>query len=179
MTDVSAALTTLVKTGDEQALAAFYDKWKQDPLVMNQWLEIQSSSGEYCTVDKAAELMRHPVMDMKNPNKVRAVLRSFAEGNINFHAADGSGYRFFADQIVAYDRINKEVAAQLIDPLTKWHMYEEPRAGLMKGELQRIMDTPDISKNLQEKVGKSLAFQPREAEEDAPGASPKRAGGRE
>ena len=166
MTDVSAAMYDLIdsdnKTACEKVLKAFYEKWKHDPLVVNQWLDMSATSDKHADIASIKNLMQHEAFDITEPDKVRAVLGTFARANMNFHALDGSGYKFFADELIAYDKINKQTAANLSKIMTRWHMYEEPRASLMKAELQRIADAPSLSRNTKEIVTKSLDFQKRD-----------------
>lgn len=165
MTDVSPALTAIVNSDDDaartEALAAFYAKWKHDPLVVNEWFSTQATSEKCCTTQDIRILMQHELFDIKEPDKVRSVLGAFARANINFHANDGSGYRFFADEIIAYDKVNRQVAARIVHPLTKWHMYGEPRATQMRTQLERIKAAPNLSNNVMEIASKSLSFTQR------------------
>ena len=107
MTDSMAALSALVNSegsGRESALRTFYDKWKDEPLVLDKWFAVQATSRLPDTLSVVKRLMQHPAFTLKNPNRVRSVISSFCHGNqVRFHAADGSGYAFAADQIIALD----------------------------------------------------------------------------
>jgi aminopeptidase N len=167
MTDVLAAFIAIVnspfetektQTQKTQVLSAFYTKWQNEPLVVNQWLQVQASATVPGTLTRVKELMAHPAFDIKNPNKARALIGGFgAQNAVGFHQADGSGYRFLADQIIALNVINPQIASRLLGPLTKWKKVIPKGAALMKSELERIMATPDLSKDVYEVVSKSLA----------------------
>ena len=165
MTDAMAALTQLVnaeaplaKTLAESALADFYQRWQHESLVVNQWLSVQASCVLPNTLDKVKALQNHSAYDGKNPNKIRALIASFCNGNsINFHANAGAGYQFLADQIIQLNTQNPQIASRLLTPLTKWKKYSTERQRLMKSELERIMAEPNLSKDVFEVVSKSLA----------------------
>ena len=101
--------------------------------------------------------MTHPAFDIRNPNKLRAVVGAFAMRNpVNFHHRNGSGYQFLADQIMYLDQINPQIAARLLAPLTKWKRYDENRQALMQSQLRRIEAQSQLSKDVYEIVNKSL-----------------------
>ncbi len=160
MTDRMAALTFLAALpvpAREEALSAFYTTYQNDHLVANKWLTVQAAAplpGGLATVQA---LMKHPAFDLKNPNKVRAVIGTFANANpVNFHAADGSGYRFLAEQIVAIDSFNPQTAARLVAPLTRWKRFDGTRQANMRAALEGILAAPKLSNDVQELVTKSL-----------------------
>ena len=161
MTDQIAALGVLVNHPGEQrdeALAAFYEQWKNDPLVTDKWLALQASSRMTGTLAHVRELMRHPAFNFKNPNRVRALIGMFAHTNpIHFHAADGSGYAFVAEQIVALDALNPQVAARMTGSLIRWRRYDTDRQALMKAGLEKILARPGVSKDTFEIASKGLA----------------------
>lgn len=165
MTDVMAALTQLVNTATPvaqqlaaTALADFYERWQHESLVVNQWLTVQACCSLPDTLHKVKMLQQHPAYDGKNPNKIRALISSFCNNNaINFHANEGEGYRFLADQIVVLNAQNPQMASRLLTPLTKWKKYPAARQALIKAELQRILAEPKLSKDVYEVVSKSLA----------------------
>ncbi|SEL92085.1 aminopeptidase N [Halomonas daqiaonensis] len=161
MTDVRHALTLLVHSsrGDiaDPALKAFGEKWAHDPLVMDQWFAIQVSRPQPDVLDRVKFLMEHPAFSLKNPNKVRALIGTFANQNpVNFHRDDGAGYRLLADTVIELNRLNPEIAARMITPLTRWARFDETRQELMKGELERIR-AEELSPNVYEVVEKALA----------------------
>ena len=161
MTDVLAALTAIVNSpfGAEKArvLAHFYDRWKDEALVINQWFMVQACCSVPGTLDHVKNLMDHPAFDIKNPNKVRALVGAFAGQNlVNFHQADGAGYEFLADQIICLNKLNPQIASRLLGPLSKWKKYNDQSAVQMKSALERIMAEPDLSKDVFEVVSKSL-----------------------
>jgi aminopeptidase N len=104
------------------------------------------------------ELMRHPAFTLKNPNKVRALIGAFANQNhVNFHRADGAGYRFLAAQVIALNALNPQIAARQLTPLTRWRKFDSARQALMRGELERILASGALSSDVFEVVSKSLA----------------------
>ena len=161
MTDVMAALTTLVNSSfgveKAQALSQFYQQWQNEALVMNQWFMVQACCAVPGTLDHVKSLMKHPAFDIKNPNKVRALVGAFAGQNlVNFHQPDGAGYEFLADQIICLNKLNPQIASRLLGPLSKWKSYDDASAEKMKLALKRIMAEPELSKDVFEVVSKSL-----------------------
>ncbi|MEP5567706.1 MAG: aminopeptidase N [Halioglobus sp.] len=160
MTDRLAALKVLAFFGQhsdwEQPLAQFYSDWGHETLVVNQWLQVQASMPDAGAIDRVRSLMEHADFDIANPNKVRSLVGGFAGANpVNFHRADGEGYRLLGDVIAQLNGINPQTAARLLAPLTKWRYYSG-RADSMRAELQRLADLPDLSPDVYEVVTKSL-----------------------
>lgn len=164
MTDVMAALTQLVNSPAaaaqaEMALDNFYRLWQNESLVVNQWLTVQASCLLPGGLARVRALQQHPAYDDKNPNKIRALISAFANSNsINFHdlTEGGAGYRFLADEVLRLNRVNPQIAARLLTPLTKWKRYHPQRQVLMQQELQRIIEEPELSPDVYEVVSKSL-----------------------
>lgn len=162
MTERLTALAVLVNSGFEaekgKALAMFADYFKDDPLVMDQWFSVQAGSPLPGGLERVQELMQHPAFTLKNPNKVRALIGAFANQNlVNFHRPDGAGYRFLADQVIVLNALNPQIASRLLVPLTRWRKYDEARQALMRGELERILASGELSSDVYEVVSKSLA----------------------
>ncbi|HLY90500.1 MAG TPA: aminopeptidase N, partial [Acetobacteraceae bacterium] len=150
MTDVLAAMATLSAVDCPErraALDAFHARWRGDDLVLDKWFAIQAMSPLPDTLDAVRALSRHADFDLRNPNRMRALIASFASGNqVRFHDASGAGYRFLSDTIITLDPMNSQVAARLVPPLGQWRRFDEARQALMKQELQRILDMPNLSK---------------------------------
>jgi len=162
MTDRMGALRALVNSGyekeREQALASFYDQWKGDPQVVEQWFSVQSGSSRTGGLRKIMELTEHPAFDWKNPNKIRSVVGVFAGQNLPaFHAEDGSGYQFLAEQVRRLDDSNPQIAARLVSPLTRWRKFAPVHGDQMKSALEKIRDKSGLSRDVYEVVHKSLA----------------------
>ena len=162
MTERLTALAVLVNSPFEAeratALEAFAEHFKDNPLGMDQWFSVQAGSGLPGGLARVKALMQHPAFNIKNPNKVRAVVGAFAGQNlINFHAADGSGYRFLGDLIIQLNSFNPQIASRQLAPLTRWRKYDSARQALMKGELERILASGELSSDVYEVVSKSLA----------------------
>lgn len=164
MTDRLSALITLINDPRPEArepavdaLSRFYQDWQNEPLALNQWLQIQSTCSLPGGLSRVEKLMEHPAFDLHNPNKVRSVIGAFCNSNpINFHCSGGAGYRFLADQVLALDKLNPQIAARLLTPLTRWRRYAEEPKNLMKAELARVMAEPTLSKDTYEIVSKSM-----------------------
>ncbi len=162
MTERLTALAVLVNSPFEaekaRALQAFAEHFKDNPLVMDQWFSVQAASGLPGGLARVKALMQHPAFTLKNPNKVRALIGAFAGQNlINFHAADGSGYRFLADLVIELNALNPQIASRQLSPLTRWRKYDSARQALMKAELERILASGPLSSDVYEVVSKSLA----------------------
>jgi len=160
MTDSMAALSTLANfdTAErKRALDAFYDKWKEEPLVVDKWLAAQAGSRLPGTLARVKELLSHPAFDLKVPNKVYALIRTFAANHVRFHAADGGGYDFLADQVIALNALNPQVAARMSRAFDRWRKFDAGRRDKAQAALERIRDTKGLSKDVAEIVGKALA----------------------
>ncbi|MEC7816231.1 MAG: aminopeptidase N [Pseudomonadota bacterium] len=162
MTDRLGALRALVNSGFEsdrdQALAAFYQRYQDDPQVVELWLSVQASSDRAGQLPQIRALMEHPAFDWKNPNKVRSVIGAFAGQNLAaFHHPDGSGYAFLAEQVRRLDDSNPQIAARLVTPLTRWKKFAPAYRDQMKAALEGIRDKPSLSRDVYEIVHKSLA----------------------
>jgi aminopeptidase N len=161
MTDVLAALTVLTDLDRPErpaALARFYAAWSRDELVIDKWFALQARSSLPGTPNRVRELTMHPAFERKNPNRVRALVGAFAQGNqIRFHDASGAGYVFLADEVITLDPINPTTAARLVQALGAWRRHDPARQALMQHQLERVLATPNLSKNTYEMVSKSLA----------------------
>ena len=139
------------------AVDRFYEKWKKDDLVLDKWFAVQAGSALDDTRDSVKQLLEHPKFSIKNPNKVRSLIYMFAMNNqINFHHIKGTGYKFTADQIIALDSINHQVAARLASCFNHWKRYDDQRRSLMKKELERTASVQTLSKNVYEIVSNAL-----------------------
>ena len=160
MTDVLAALAVLSAVDCPEradALAAFHARWQQDPLVLDKWFAIQATSPLPDTLRAVQALATHPDFDLRNPNRVRSLVGSFASGNqVRFHDPSGAGYRFLADTVIALDPMNPQVAARIIAPLGQWRRVAPARQALMRAELERVLAQPGLSKNTFEMASRSL-----------------------
>jgi aminopeptidase N len=160
MTDAMAALTTLANLDCPErrpALEAFYARWKDEPLVVDKWLAVQATSRLPSTNARVRELLSHPAFDIKVPNKVYALIRSFYANHVRFHSADGSGYDFLADQILRLDKLNPQVAARMSRGFDRWKKFDAQRQARAKAALQRVRDAQGLSRDVAEIVGKALA----------------------
>ena len=159
MTDQFAALSVLANASGEEgnaALAAFYERWQNEALVVDKWLAVQSSSRLPGTLARVERLTAHPAFDLKNPNKVYALIRTFGANHRHFHADDGAGYRFLAAQIATLDPINPQVAARLARCFDRWKRFDEEHQRHAKAALELLRQLPALSPDVFEVVDKAL-----------------------
>ena len=160
MTDTMAALSVLSGLDHPHrttALAAFEAKWSGNPLVMDKWLGVQAASPLPQALAETRRLTGHRAFSMQNPNRFRALISAFAMSNpVRFHDASGEGYRFVADQALAMDKINPQVAARLFGVFESWKRFAEPLRTAMRGEIERVVASGGLSKNLFEIATRSL-----------------------
>ncbi|TDX64338.1 aminopeptidase N [Methylosinus sp. sav-2] len=161
MTDRISALATLSHVpgaAREEAFAAFYERYKKDHLVLDKWFSLQSTIPEAETTARIARLMEHADFSFTNPNRVRAVVGSFANGNpTRFHALDGSGYALLERVVLELDPKNPQLAARLLSALRSWRSLEGRRRALAESTLRRILSTPDLSADVSDIATRALA----------------------
>ncbi|MEO8718183.1 MAG: aminopeptidase N C-terminal domain-containing protein, partial [Burkholderiales bacterium] len=109
------------------------------------------------TLTDVRKLLAHPAFDIRNPNKVYALIRSFCANHVRFHAVAGGGYAFLADQVLAIDAFNPQVAARMARAFDRWRKFDAARRALARGQLERIGDAAGLSRDVAEIVTKSLA----------------------
>ncbi len=159
MTDCIAALSAFVQSSlpvRDELLDDFYRKWKSDQLVMDKWLILQASRGASSTLASVKDLMAHPAFSITNPNKIRSLIGAFGGNHFCFHAANGEGYEFLADQIIRLDSSNPQIASRLTTPFAAWKRYDTNRQELIKAQLQRILSKEGLSGDVFEMVKRSL-----------------------
>ncbi|MCD2325157.1 aminopeptidase N [Sphingomonas sp. IC-56] len=159
MTDRQGALSTLANGQSplrEQALAAFFERYRGNGLVLDKWFQTQALSSRDDTVDVVQALAGHSAFTLANPNRARSLIGAFAVNQRAFHQPSGRGYRFVADQLIALDKLNPQTAAKLLPPLGRWKRFDASRGALMRAELERIVATPGLSKDTFEQASKSL-----------------------
>ena len=161
MTDAIAALAAVnhsVAPEREALFARFEAKWRDEPLVLDKWFALQAASQRPDTLARVRSLLAHPKFDARNPNRVRALVATFARRNwLAFHQTDGSGYAFVSDQILSFDRRNPQLAASLTGAFNLWRRFAEPRRALQRSALQKIARAPDLSPDVAEIVERNLA----------------------
>ena len=161
MTDQMAAMSAIVNShhpAKADCLERFYDQWQQEALVIDKWFALQASSKMPNTFATVQALMRHPAFDMKTPNRVRSLIGAFSQANpVHFHAKNGEGYRFLADRVIELNALNPQIASRMVTGLAQWRRYDAARQELMKQQLQRIVATEHLSKDVYEIASKSLA----------------------
>ena len=161
MTDSIAALAALtdgVSPERDALFARFEAKWRDEPLVLDKWFALEAMSGRTDTLERVRKLLAHPRFNARNPNRVRSLVGAFTLRNFaRFNAADGAGYAFAADQVLALDATNPQLAATIAGAFTLWKRFPEPRRGLMQATLQRIALAPGLSPDVTEVVTRTLA----------------------
>ena len=162
MTDTLGALRAAQHCSSETfttLMEQFEDAWKHDGLVLDKWFALHATQPDENILSTITMLSEHPQFSDDNPNRVRALIGSFAFYNSErFHAEDGSGYKFVADYLLTLDAINPQVAARIVTPLTQWHQFSVKHREKMKTQLSRLLNHKGLSKDVFEKVSKSLAY---------------------
>ena len=166
MTDRIAAVAALVDAAcpeREAALAEYAADYGDEPLAMLKWLAIQAGADMPDNLGAVKALAEHPAFAVTNPNCCYSLYLAFQRSPLNFHAADGSGYEFIADSVLAVDRVNKQVAARIAGAFTAWKSFDAPRQAAMQAALRRIAAQPELSENVYEIVTKSMDGAGKEA----------------
>jgi aminopeptidase N len=162
MTDTLGALKaaqSLPSEAFESLMAKFEEKWRHNPLVLDKWFALHATQPREDILATITMLSEHPQFSMGNPNRVRSLIGSFAFYNSErFHSLDGEGYKFVTDYLIKLDAINPQVAARIVTPLIQWQGFAEPHQVLMKAQLGRLLNHKGLSKDVFEKVSKSLAY---------------------
>src|SRR4029450_2535640 len=161
MTDRMAALATLSLhdvVEPQQALDDFYARYSSDALVVDKWFSLQAAVPEPGALDKVRSLTAHPAFSLANPNRVRALIGAFAQGNpTQFNRADGAGYQFVPDHLRTLDPKNPQVSARLATAFRAWRMLESGRRAKAETALTRLKTTPGLSRDLNDIVERALA----------------------
>ncbi|MCW8887783.1 MAG: aminopeptidase N, partial [Gammaproteobacteria bacterium] len=159
MTDSMSAFSHLVHQDNryrKEVLQHFYDRWSDDPLVLDKWFAIQATAPHEGALDEIIKLRENSDFTLNNPNRVRSLIASFAMRNpVAFHQTDGAGYRFLSKTIMELDKLNPQVASRMVRPLTQWKQYDASRREMMRAELVKMMQV-QLSRDLYEIVSKSL-----------------------
>jgi aminopeptidase N len=158
MTESFGALVCLLEIGAGQPeLAGFAAKWAADRLVMNKWFAVQVATA---TPEQTAAVTRalteRADFDWKNPNRFRSVIGALAANHAGFHHGDGAGYRLLADWLIRLDSVNPQTTARMSTAFETWPRYDADRQAMMRGELQRLLATPGLSRDLSEMAGRML-----------------------
>ncbi len=160
MNDRMAALGALVQQRhhyQDEVIAAFYQDWQHDPLVLDKWFALQAIIADESTVERVRQLQSHKDFTLKNPNRLRSLIGAFAMRNpVAFHRQDGEGYQILKEVVIALNSTNPQIAARMVNPLIHWRRYGETRQQLMKQALSEIFETENLSKDLYEIVKRGL-----------------------
>lgn len=159
MTDTLAAMTGLANLNVSErqtALDMFYQAWQHDALVMDKWFAMQAGTKLPTALPEVKKLMRHPAFDIKNPNKVYALIGAFGRNLVNLHASNGAGYVFLRETVELLDGFNPQVAARMVKPLTTWKRYDKERQVLMRNQLELLLQNKNLSRDVYELATKSI-----------------------
>ncbi|MBI3435013.1 MAG: aminopeptidase N [Proteobacteria bacterium] len=163
MTDRMAALTTLAahdRPERARALDEFYQRYRDDPLVIDKWFALQAAIAERATLVRVRALTEHAAFSIGNPNRVRALIGTFAHANQReFNRPDGAGYAFVADMVLLLDPRNAQLAARLATAFRAWRVIEPGRRAHAHACLQRIAAAPTLSRDVADIVERTLAAQ--------------------
>jgi len=163
MTDRMAALSTISlhnAPGRTEVLEDFYVRYREDPLIVDKWFSLQATIPEPATLDRVKALTSHPVFSFANPNRVRALISTFAFANQKeFNRADGAGYDFVVDVVLTLDSKNPQVAARLLSALKSWRALEPGRRARAQAALARVADTASLSPDVGDIAQRALAEQ--------------------
>jgi aminopeptidase N len=161
MTDRMAALSTLSLCDVPERAAAlddFYTRYADDALIVDKWLTLQATIPGPATLDRVKALTKHPAFSFANPNRVRALIHAFALGNQKeFNRADGAGYDFIVDTVLALDPKNPQVAARLLSALKSWRVLEPGRRARAEAALRRVAAAPSLSPDVSDIAQRALA----------------------
>jgi aminopeptidase N len=160
MTDELAALVAIAHNphpNRDDYLNQFYQKWQAEALVIDKWFSLQATSPLTNTLETVEALTQHTDFDLNTPNRVRSLVSAFSVNNpLHFHNQKGTGYDFLLRQVQQLDRLNPQIAARIVTPLTQWKHHTFERQHAMKQALQTLVSDTDISRDLYEIVNKSL-----------------------
>ncbi len=135
----------------EEALRIFYEKWKDSPVILDSWFNLQASLPNPDSYKTIKDLLSHPKFDPIAPNSIRAVLGGFAKNTVAFHSSNGNGYMFMADQIIDVDKRNPITASRLSKIFSRWQSYIEPNSKHMLLAIQKLSNG-ELSSNTREIV---------------------------
>jgi aminopeptidase N len=150
-------LSHLERPECQEELDAFFEEWKNDPLVTDKWLMLQATARRETVVEDIKRLMEHPAFNRRNPNRIRSLIGALAMGNFEaFQRADGEGYRLLADFVIELDPVNPQIASQLVQAMIRWRRFDESRQERIKEHLQRVKTAASCSDDTHEVVGRAL-----------------------
>jgi aminopeptidase N len=160
MTDAFASFVSLshVTCNEfEKVRDLFYEKWQNDPLVIDKWFAVQAMSPVDHTLTTVKQLLQHKDFNIKNPNRVRSLIGTFAHRNhYHFNQLEGEGYQLVATQVLRLDKINPQIASRMVSAFNHWNKYDEHRKAYMKNILENIIEQKNLSEDVYEIVSKAL-----------------------
>ena len=160
MTDVVGSLSVLTHLDCPERKAVFSEfeeRWGNNTLVMDKWFALQAISQLPNTLENVKKLTLHQSYEENNPNKIRSLISSFSRFNqLRFHASNGSGYEFLANQVLRIDPLNPQTAARMVGVFNNWKRFNTKHKSKMYDQLKRILNTPKLSGDVFEIVSKAL-----------------------
>ncbi|TMV07945.1 aminopeptidase N [Ruegeria sediminis] len=158
MTLQLSALSCLLKAGKgETELAAYYDQWRDDRLVMDKWFGLQVAlASPDRTPQIARQLTQHADFNWKNPNRFRALMGSLAMNHAGFHHESGASYALLADWLIRLDPVNPQTTARMCSAFQTWKRYDAGRQAMIRAQLERIASAPDLSRDTTEMISRIL-----------------------
>ena len=159
MTDQIAALAAFSNSTAPQraeVLDEFHARWKDEALVVDKWLSVQATSRLPGTLEEVRRLTAHPAFDVRNPNKVYALIRGFCANHLHFHAADGSGYAFASDKVLELDALNPQVAARVARSFDRWKRFDAGRQTHAHSALERFLTAQGLARDVSDIVTRAL-----------------------
>ncbi|MBT6153781.1 MAG: aminopeptidase N [Planctomycetaceae bacterium] len=159
MTDQQAALVMLtqsVRPERDKALENFYAQWQDDALVIDKWFAVQGASPADDCLECIEALANHPAFNLKNPNRLRALVGAFSGNQFHFHNKNGQGYRFLSEIVLQIQKANPQAAARMVSGFNQWKRFDTARQALMRAELERIIQTEDLARDVFEIVTRAL-----------------------
>ncbi len=161
MTNSLAAMMVIAHSKSQtkiEVLDRFYHHWQDEELVIDKWFAVQAKNPNSDALDEVEKLFEHADFELSNPNKVRALLMSFAKGNlINFHRKDGGGYELIGDMIIKLNKVNPQIAARITSSFNHWRKFDGSRGHLMQSQLKRLLEQDNVSTDVYEIASKALA----------------------
>ena len=160
MTDEISALQIIANTQLEEkqaGIAAFYQKWQDEELVMDKWFSAQVTVDHQSVFALVKELLNHEKFSITNPNKVRALIGTFIAANtLQFHCASGAGYELLAKMVIGLNEVNPQISARLAKQFGQWRKLDDKRQAIIREQLEAIFAVKNLSRDVYEVVEKSL-----------------------
>ena len=157
MNDQWASLCSLYiksKHTYQDLLNDFYERNKDEEISLDRWFSIQAIKyphGDKKFVQKINSLKDHKSFNIENPNRAMSLIGSFCFANTyGFHSEDGSGYDFWAQNVIEIDSLNPQIASSLMRRGMDWKRLNKKYRAMFKKILYKIESTQNLSINSRE-----------------------------